>query len=72
MAELDASVTAGLPVLNLDLHVYVPQASRRFVFVNGTRYAEGETLKEGPVVERITREGAVLRHRGVRFLLQGP
>lgn len=70
--ELGPSATAGLPVLNLDLHVYLPDPSRRFVFINGTRYAEGAALKEGPIVERITRDGAVLNHRGVRFLLQRP
>ncbi len=72
LSELEPAATAGLPVLNLDLHVYLPDASRRFVFINGTRYAEGAALKEGPIVERITRDGAVLSHRGVRFLLQRP
>jgi general secretion pathway protein B len=70
--QLDAAATAGLPVLNLDLHVFLPDPARRFVFINGTRYGEGATLKEGPIVERITRDGAVLNHRGVRFLLERP
>ena len=70
--QLDATATAGLPVLNLDLHVYVADPAKRFVFINGTRYGEGATLKEGPTVERITRDGAVLNHRGVRFLLERP
>ena len=70
--QLDATATAGLPVLNLDLHVYVADPAKRFVFINGTRYGEGAALKEGPTVERITRDGAVLNHRGVRFLLERP
>lgn len=70
--QLDATATAGLPVLNLDLHVYVAEPAKRFVFINGTRYGEGATLKEGPTVERITRDGAVLNHRGTRFILQRP
>jgi hypothetical protein len=37
--------------------------------VNMRKYAEGQALKEGPTVERITAAGAVLNHRGLRFLL---
>jgi general secretion pathway protein B len=70
--QLSPAATAGLPTLNLDLHVYQPDAARRFVFINGTRYAEGAALKEGPVVERINRDGAVLNHHGLRFLLERP
>ncbi len=44
-------------------------AGERFVFVNMRKYLEGETLKEGPSVERITAEGVILNQRGLRFLL---
>jgi hypothetical protein len=33
------------------------------------KYLEGDTLKEGPNVERITTDGVVLNQRGLRFLL---
>lgn len=58
-----------LPALHLDLHVYAAQPQQRFIFVNSRKYREGETLAEGPVIEQITPDGAVLNFRGSRFKL---
>ncbi|MBM0104364.1 general secretion pathway protein GspB [Steroidobacter sp. S1-65] len=66
--DLTASGTT-LPDLHLDIHVNAANPSERFVFVNMRKYVEGETLKEGPTVERIIAEGVVLNQRGLRFLL---
>jgi len=66
--DLTASGT-NLPELHLDIHVHSPSPGDRFVFVNMRKYQEGETLKEGPQVERITAEGVILNQRGLRFLL---
>jgi general secretion pathway protein B len=66
LQDLIASGTS-LPELHLDLHV--DQGSPSFVMVNMRKYLEGQTLSEGPVVERINSEGVVLNHRGQRFLL---
>ena len=66
--DLAASGT-NLPELHLDIHVHSRNAGERFVFVNMRKYVEGETLKEGPNVERITAEGVILNQRGLRFLL---
>ncbi len=66
---LPAQAAAGLPELTVDLHIYTDDPAKRAVFINGRRYAQGATLIEGPVVEEITRDGAVLSHRGRRFLL---
>jgi len=73
-AELPPSIdelpaTAGLPELSIDLHIYADDPAKRAVFINGRRYQQGAVLAEGPTVEEITREGAILRHRGQRFLL---
>jgi general secretion pathway protein B len=59
----------ALPEIHLDVHVYGTKPGDRFIFVNGRKYHEGATLEEGPVVERIRRDGAVLNYRGLRFLL---
>jgi general secretion pathway protein B len=59
----------GVPPLHLDLHVFSDVVAQRFIFVNSRKYKEGETLQEGPVVERITVDGAVLNFRGSRFKL---
>jgi general secretion pathway protein B len=66
--DLVAGGTA-LPEMHLDIHVYSAQPAERFVFVNMRKYTEGQALKEGPTLERITSEGAVLNHHGLRFLL---
>lgn len=68
MDDLSASGT-NLPELHLDIHVTSQNPAERFVFVNMRKYLEGETLKEGPSVERITAEGVILNQRGLRFLL---
>jgi general secretion pathway protein B len=67
--ELGPQATAGLPALNLDLHVYASEPANRFVILNGRRYGEGARTGEGLVVEHITPDGAILNNRGVRFLL---
>ncbi len=66
--DLAAGGTA-LPEMHLDIHVYSARPADRFVFVNMQKYTEGQALKEGPTLERITTDGAVLNHRGMRFLL---
>lgn len=60
---------ANLPELHLDIHVYATQPAERFVFLNNRKYREGAETPEGTKIERITRDGVVLNHRGVRFLL---
>lgn len=60
---------ASLPDLHLDIHVYSNNPAERFVFVNMRKYHEGQALSEGPTIERITPEGAVLNQQGLRYLL---
>ncbi|MGH8243752.1 MAG: general secretion pathway protein GspB [Steroidobacteraceae bacterium] len=67
--EASAAVPAGLPELSVDLHVFAADPAKRAVFINGRRYTQGAHIAEGPTVEEITREGAVLSYRGRRFLL---
>lgn len=67
--NLSTDPGAGVPPLSVDLHIYADNAAKRAVFINGRRYTQGATIAEGPVVEEITREGAVLTYRGRRFLL---
>jgi general secretion pathway protein B len=62
-------IPTGLPELSVDLHVFAADPAKRAVFINGRRYTQGAQIAEGPVVEEITREGAVLSWRGRRFVL---
>jgi hypothetical protein len=59
----------ALPPLLLNLHVYDPAPSLRYVMLNGLRLAEGEFTPDGIRVEAITEGGVVLEARGQRFLL---
>jgi general secretion pathway protein B len=62
-------VPQGLPELSVDLHIFAADPAKRAVFINGRRYTQGAQIAEGPVVEEITRDGAVLSWRGQRFVL---
>ena len=66
-----AVLSEGLSVgtLQMQLHVHSSAPANRFVVINGSRQREGDRLTEGPVVEEIVPEGAVLSYQGRRFLL---
>lgn len=68
LGELRAEGVA-IPELTLELHVYSDDPAKRFVFINGARYRDGDTLKEGPTVRSIRPEGVVLESGGREFLL---
>jgi general secretion pathway protein B len=59
----------NLPEMRLDIHVYSANPKERFVFINMHKYGEGQASSEGPLVERITPDGAILNQNGTRFLL---
>ncbi|HEY2676001.1 MAG TPA: general secretion pathway protein GspB [Steroidobacteraceae bacterium] len=67
--EVSLSGAQSLPELHLDVHVFATKPADRFVYINMRKYREGGTLQEGPVVERIRRDGVVLNFHGLRFVL---
>ena len=67
MAEIQATGNL-LPELKMELHVFSSSPTERFVFINSAKYREGETLPEGPRLEAITEEGAILSYREQSFL----
>ncbi len=66
-----ASQDAAMPKLHLDLLAFDADPARRFVFIDGQKYVEGETLKAGPRVLRITADGAILLFSDGRQYLLG-
>ncbi len=72
LRDLPPELRRSLPDLHLDVHVYSAKRGDRFVLINLRRYTEGDQLVEGPSLEQITEDGAVLKHRGYRFRLQRP
>ncbi len=69
LPSADQLTATGIPVLNLDLHVYATVPAQRLVFINSRKYREGDTLQEGPVVGQITPSGVVLEYQGRSYLL---
>ena len=69
ISEVNLTGAQALPELHLDVHVYATRPSDRFVYINMRKYHEGNTLEEGPVLERIRRDGVVLDYQGLRFVL---
>jgi len=64
-----AAEGVAVPPLHLELHAFSAQPRDRFVFINGRKYKEGDTLAEGPQLVAIAPTGAVLTHAGRRFIL---
>lgn len=67
--EIDLTNQPALANLHLDVHVFATRPADRFVYINMRKYREGSTLAEGPVLERIRRDGVVLNYQGLRFVL---
>jgi general secretion pathway protein B len=68
-AEALAAEGISVPPLRLQLHAYDKEPDKRYVFINGSKYAEGDRLAEGPRVVTIEPDGVVLSQQGRRFLL---
>ena len=67
--QLRSTGQISVPNLRVDMHVYSGDATKRFVFINMSKYREGDRLAEGPTIEEITIEGVIMVHEGRRFRL---
>jgi 2,3-bisphosphoglycerate-independent phosphoglycerate mutase len=68
-SNLPTTLPEGVPTLDVSLHYYDSASGRSFISINGHTARDGTVLPEGPQVERVTEEGAILNYRGQRFLL---
>lgn len=59
----------GLPKLELEILAYADEPAQRFVFINGRRYREGDSLPGGMRVISINPRGAVLLANGRQLQL---
>ena len=69
LADLDPATRKLLPPLKLSMHLWNETAAQRFVILDGQRLREGDLLGE-LVIERITRDGAVLAWRGGQLRIE--
>jgi general secretion pathway protein B len=67
--QLRSTGQISVPYLRVDMHVYSGDAAKRFVFINMSKYREGDRLAEGPTIEEITTEGLIMAYEGRRFRL---
>ena len=66
----EVATQASIPPLHLDLHSYAADPTKRFVLINMKRLYEGQSLPEGPKVESITTDSAIMSFNGKRFVLE--
>jgi len=71
LAEMPADQRQQLPPLKLSMHVYSPEANKRFAIIDGQRVNEGSVLGSA-VVEQIRQDGVVLSMQGQSYLLPRP
>ena len=71
LSELPTEQRQQLPTLKLSMHVYSPEASKRFAIIDGQRVNEGSVLGSA-VVEQIRQDGVVLSVQGQSYLLPRP
>jgi hypothetical protein len=69
-ATATGSFREAVARMTLDVLVYSEHESGRFVFINGRKHVEGQSVEGTVVVEAITREGALLGSQGERVLLR--
>jgi general secretion pathway protein B len=67
--ELPLPTRQALPKMQVSMHVWNADPTRRFVILDGVRAGEGEAAGDNLTVLEIRREGVVLDFRGSRFLL---
>lgn len=60
LRDMPVEFRSSFPAVQIDVHVHDDDPLRRWVLVQGRRYAEGDTLPQGARVEAITARGTVL------------
>ena len=65
--QLPQDLRFAMMALTMNVHVYDEQPAKRFVLIDMKRYAEGHALPQGPIIERITRNGVLMSYQGQHF-----
>jgi general secretion pathway protein B len=65
----EAATQTTIPPLHMDLHSYAADPTKRFVLINMRRLYEGQALPEGPKVESINNDSAIMSYNGTKFVL---
>ncbi|MEQ1437791.1 general secretion pathway protein GspB [Fontimonas sp. SYSU GA230001] len=64
--EMPADYRRRFPDIQVQVHVHDADPARRWIMVDGRRYAEGSVLAQGPRVAEILADGLILEFDGQR------
>lgn len=65
-----ATLQEAIEGMKVSIHLYSSNPSKRTIFIDGRKYAEGDYVKGLYLVEAITPEGAILSYEGARATLK--
>lgn len=65
--RLPKEVALRQPAFVMTVHVHEKERAKRFVVINARKYRQGDTTREGLIVDDILPDGAVLSFEGHRF-----
>ena len=65
--RLPKEVALRQPAFVMTVHVHEKERDKRFVVINARKYRQGDTTREGLIVEDILPDGAILSFEGHRF-----
>ena len=68
--ELPQARRAEFPELDMTVHFYADEPSRRFVLINGERYGEGQRIDSDVRLLEILQRGAVVDFENYRVLIE--
>ncbi len=66
-APLSSTLRRQLPPFLMTVHVYDDDPARRFVYLNGSKVREGESTRDGFLIEQVLADGAIVRYDEHRF-----
>jgi general secretion pathway protein B len=72
LSTLPAEFQDRLPPMEVNIHVYSPDAAQRILYINNRAYRQGDEVTGGAVVEEVVADGVVLYYDGQRFRLPRP
>ncbi len=68
--RLPKEVALRQPAFVMTVHVHEQAPDKRFVVINARKYRQGDTTREGLIVDDILPDGAILSFEGHRFFTQ--
>lgn len=65
--DLPFATRKALPALSMSMHVYTADPKQRFIILDGTRLAEGDSTPDNVSLREIRPDGVILEFQGQRF-----